>query len=44
VTVWSYVDQLSISVISDAATLNDTHEVTDAFVDAFTRLREATDS
>jgi diacylglycerol O-acyltransferase / wax synthase len=44
VTVWSYVDQLSVSVISDDATLNDTHEVTFAFVDAFTRLREATDS
>jgi diacylglycerol O-acyltransferase len=44
VTVWSYVDQLSVSVISDDATLNDTHEVTSAFVDAFTRLQEATDS
>jgi diacylglycerol O-acyltransferase / wax synthase len=44
VTVWSYVDQLSVSVISDDATLNDTHDVTSAFVDAFTRLREATDS
>ena len=44
VTVWSYVDQLSVSVISDDATLNDTHEVTDAFVDAFSRLREDTDS
>jgi diacylglycerol O-acyltransferase len=44
VTVWSYVDQLSVSVISDDATLNDTHEVTFAFVDAFTRLQEATDS
>ncbi|CAM2840553.1 wax ester/triacylglycerol synthase family O-acyltransferase [Mycobacterium intermedium] len=40
ITVWSYVDQLSISVLSDDATLNDTHEVTDAFVAAFIELYE----
>lgn len=40
-TVWSYVDQLSVSVLSDDATLTDTHEVTDAFVDAFAELRQA---
>lgn len=41
VTVWSYVDQLSVSVLADDATLNDTHEVTDAFVAAFSELRAA---
>jgi diacylglycerol O-acyltransferase len=39
VTVWSYVDQLSISVLADDSTFHDTHEVTDAFVDAFAELR-----
>jgi diacylglycerol O-acyltransferase len=41
VTVWSYVDQLNISVLADDATLRDTHEVTDALLAAFTELREA---
>ncbi|MCV7199090.1 WS/DGAT/MGAT family O-acyltransferase [Mycobacterium angelicum] len=40
VTVWSYVDQLSVSVLADDATLTDTHEVTDAFLAAFTELRD----
>ncbi|OBK16887.1 WS/DGAT/MGAT family O-acyltransferase [Mycobacterium asiaticum] len=40
ITVWSYVDQLSVSVLADDATLNDTHEVTEAFAAAFTELRE----
>ncbi len=40
ITVWSYVDQLSVSVLSDDATLKDTHEVTDAFVAAFAELRQ----
>ena len=39
VTVWSYVDQLSVSVLADDNTFHDTHEVTDAFVDAFAELR-----
>lgn len=39
ITVWSYVDQLSVSVLADDATLKDTHEVTDAFVAAFAELR-----
>ncbi len=30
ITVWSYVDQLNISVLSDDATVEDPHEVTDA--------------
>jgi diacylglycerol O-acyltransferase len=41
ITVWSYVDQLSISVLADDATLKDTHDVTDAFLAAFAELREA---
>jgi diacylglycerol O-acyltransferase len=40
VTVWSYVDQLTISVLSDDCTFRDTHDVTEAFVAAFTELRE----
>jgi len=39
ITVWSYVDQLSISVIADDLTLNDTAEATDALVDAFAEIR-----
>ena len=38
ITVWSYVDQLSISVLADDTTLHDPHDVTDAFVEAFTEL------
>lgn len=41
VTVWSYVDQLSFSVLSDGETLGDTHEATDAMVRAFGRIRTA---
>jgi diacylglycerol O-acyltransferase len=41
ITVWSYVDQINISVIADRKTLDDPHEVTDAMVDAFARIREA---
>lgn len=40
VTVWSYVDQLNISVLSDDSTLRDPHDVTDAFVEAFAELLE----
>ena len=39
ITVWSYVDQLNISVLSDGATLADPHELTDAMVDAFVEIR-----
>jgi len=39
--VWSYVDQLNISVLSDGATLMDPHELTDAMVDAFVEIRGA---
>lgn len=41
ITVWSYVDQLNITVIADDRTLGDTHELTDAMVGAFSELRTA---
>jgi diacylglycerol O-acyltransferase len=41
ITVWSYVDQLNISVIADDHTLGDTHEATDAMVREFCELRSA---
>jgi WS/DGAT/MGAT family acyltransferase len=41
ITVWSYVDQLNISVIADDRTLTDTHEATDAMVHAFREIRSA---
>jgi diacylglycerol O-acyltransferase len=41
ITVWSYVDQLNISVLSDGATLDDPHELTDAMVNDFIEIRRA---
>jgi diacylglycerol O-acyltransferase len=41
ITVWSYVDQLAISVLTDDRTLNDPHEATDAMLDAFSEIRAA---
>jgi diacylglycerol O-acyltransferase / wax synthase len=41
VTVWSYVDQLNISVLSDGATLTDPHEVTEAMIADFIEIRRA---
>ena len=41
ITVWSYVDQLNVSVLTDDQTLNDPHEATDAIVDAFVDIRRA---
>ena len=41
ITVWSYVDQLNISVLSDGSTLKDPHEVTDAMVTDFVEIRRA---
>ena len=38
-TVWSYVDQLDIAVLSDDQTFTDTHEATDAMVHAFAEIR-----
>jgi diacylglycerol O-acyltransferase / wax synthase len=42
ITVWSYVDQLAISVLTDDVTLADPHEATDAMIAAFTEIRRAT--
>jgi len=41
ITVWSYVDQLNISVLSDGATLSDPHELTDALINSFIEIRRA---
>src|SRR6202012_885216 len=35
ITVWSYADQLNISVLADATTLADAHEVTEALTREF---------
>ena len=39
ITVWSYVDQLNISVLSDDATVDDPHEVTDGMIQEFREIR-----
>jgi diacylglycerol O-acyltransferase len=41
ITVWSYVDQLNISVLADGATVKDPHEVTEAMVADFLKIRRA---
>lgn len=41
ITWWSYVDQLNIAVLTDAATVDDPHEVTQALTDAFIELHRA---
>jgi diacylglycerol O-acyltransferase len=41
ITVWSYVDQLNISVLTDDLTLDDPHEATDAMIHAFAVIRSA---
>lgn len=41
ITVWSYVDQLAIWVLTDDLTLDDPHEATDAMIDAFIEIRSA---
>ncbi len=41
ITVWSYADQLSISVLTDSDTADDPHEVTDAMIDDLRELRKA---
>ena len=40
-TVWSYVDQVDISVLSDDQTFDDVHEATDAMVHGFDEIRLA---
>ncbi|MFW3115575.1 hypothetical protein MHAE_17590 [Mycobacterium haemophilum DSM 44634] len=39
ITVWSYVDQLNISVLTDDATVEDPHEVTAAMAAEFVEIR-----
>jgi diacylglycerol O-acyltransferase / wax synthase len=39
VTVWSYIDQLNISVLTDDITVDDAHEMTDAMVDSFREIQ-----
>jgi len=41
ITVWSYVDQLNVSVLTDGATVDDPHEATDAMLQAFSEIRSA---
>jgi diacylglycerol O-acyltransferase len=41
ITVWSYVDQLNISVLSDGATVKDPHEVTEMMMSDFIEIRRA---
>lgn len=41
ITVWSYVDQLNISVLADGETTDDPHEVTDGMVADFKKIRGA---
>lgn len=41
ITVWSYVDQMGIAVLTDDRTFGDVHEVTDALVQSFTEIHSA---
>lgn len=41
ITVWSYVDQLNISVLTDDQTFHDPHEVTEALQHALAEIRRA---
>ena len=41
ITVWSYVDQLGIAVLTDDLTFKEPPEATDAIIDAFAELRSA---
>ena len=41
ITVWSYVDQLNVSVLADCDSVDDAHEVTRAMVDEFVEIRRA---
>lgn len=40
-TVWSYVDQVDISILSDDQTFDDIHEATDAMIHGLTEIRSA---
>jgi diacylglycerol O-acyltransferase / wax synthase len=41
ITVWSYVDQLGVAVLTDNQTYGEPHEATDALGSAFAELRSA---
>ncbi len=41
ITVWSYVDQLGVAVLTDDQTFDDPHEATDAISASFAELRSA---
>ena len=41
ITVWSYVDQLNVSVLADHDSVDDAHEVTQAMIDEFVEIRRA---
>jgi diacylglycerol O-acyltransferase / wax synthase len=41
ITVWSYADQLNISVLADTATVTDAHEVTEAILREFAEIASA---
>ena len=41
ITVWSYADQLNISVLTDTVTVDDAHEITAALVGEFAAIRAA---
>jgi diacylglycerol O-acyltransferase len=41
ITVWSYVDQLGVAVLTDDQTFKDPHEATDALIEAFAELHSA---
>ena len=40
-TVWSYVDQVDISILSDDETFGDIHEATDAMIHGLAEIRTA---
>jgi diacylglycerol O-acyltransferase len=40
-TVWSYVDQVDISILSDDQTFDDVHEATDAMIHGLAEIRRA---
>jgi diacylglycerol O-acyltransferase / wax synthase len=44
ITVWSYVDQLGVAVLTDDQTFDDPHEATDAISASFAELRAAAGS
>ena len=41
ITVWSYVDQMGIAVLTDDQTFGDVHEATAALVESFAEIRRA---